>query len=263
MHRIYWFSGTGNTLKLARDFSRGLGEAELIPIASLQDKEAVEFDADCVGIFFPVYCFGLPRIVSRFLERAVKPDNSSPYIYGVCTSGGMPCATLQMADEILKGRGMGLSAGFSFVMPGNYIPLYGAPSEAKQRKLFDKASAKLQSAVASVKEKRQSRLESNSFVVNMLGKLVARRAIASLAGADRWFWTDGKCDGCGLCAKVCPARNIEMKAGRPVWKRNCEQCMACLQWCPKEALQFRKASLSRKRYRHPETNAQDIVLPPA
>jgi len=25
--------------------------------------------------------------------------------------------------------------------------------------------------------------------------------------------------------------------GRPVWQHHCEQCFACLQWCPKEAIQ--------------------------
>ena len=55
MHKIYWFSGTGNTYWLAREFAKSFPGAELISIASLDRSEDVVFDADFTGIFFPVY----------------------------------------------------------------------------------------------------------------------------------------------------------------------------------------------------------------
>ena len=51
MHKIYWFSGTGNTYWLAREFARHFPGAELISIASLDRSEDVVFDADFTGIF--------------------------------------------------------------------------------------------------------------------------------------------------------------------------------------------------------------------
>ncbi len=248
MNRIYWFSGTGNTLKLAQDFASQLGDAELLPISSLPQQET-PLDGDTVGIFFPVYCFGIPRIVSRFLIRARVRSGKQPYIYAVATSAGMTGAALPMAKELLAKSGLELSAGFSFTMPGNYIPLYSAPSETRQKKDFDKAAIKILSSVLAVKERRSLKPESSFFPMNIIGRLVARRAISCLAAADRWFWFDSKCDCCGLCAKICPVSNIELDGGRPKWKGNCEQCMACLQWCPKEAIQFRNATANRKRYR--------------
>ena len=250
MNRIYWFSGTGNTLKLAQDFAAAFGDAELVPITSLPQQET-PLEGDTVGIFFPVYCFGIPRIVSRFLIRARVRNGKSPYIYAVSTSAGMSGSALPMAKELLAKSGLTLSAGFSFNLPGNYIQLYGPPGEARQKKEFEKAAKKLVHAVKAVNDRKILKPERSFFPMNIIGKLVARRAISCLPAADRWFWVDSKCDCCGLCAKICPVSNIELDGGRPKWKRNCEQCMACLQWCPKEAIQFRNASEGRRRYRCP------------
>ena len=33
---------------------------------------------------------------------------------------------------------------------------------------------------------------------------------------DRDFWTDKKCNGCGICGRVCPVGNIAFESGKPV-----------------------------------------------
>ena len=73
MNRIYYFSGTGNTLAVARKIAELLGDTELIAIADLQRGEDVDFgDAERVGIFHPVYCFGIPNLVAQFIGRIKK-----------------------------------------------------------------------------------------------------------------------------------------------------------------------------------------------
>ncbi|MDR3121471.1 MAG: flavodoxin, partial [Clostridiales bacterium] len=39
----------------------------------------------------------------------------------------------------------------------------------------------------------------------------------------------------------------------------CEQCMACIQFCPKRAINYRDKTQKRKRYHHPDITAQDLV----
>lgn len=76
---------------------------------------------------------------------------------------------------------------------------------------------------------------------------------------DGDFWVDEKCNGCTICAKVCPVGNITMSADKPVWSHRCEQCLACIQWCPKEAIQYGKKTPNYERYHHPEVTLKDIV----
>lgn len=56
---------------------------------------------------------------------------------------------------------------------------------------------------------------------------------------DKGFYTDERCVGCGVCAKVCPTQNIAIQKKRPVWNRRCHGCMACVAYCPTKAIQFK------------------------
>jgi MinD superfamily P-loop ATPase len=49
-----------------------------------------------------------------------------------------------------------------------------------------------------------------------------------------------RCNGCGICARICPVKNIDLAKGRPVWRYHCEQCLACLHWCPRSAEEYGK-----------------------
>ncbi|MGZ7136213.1 MAG: hypothetical protein ACXVHY_10080, partial [Methanobacterium sp.] len=65
---IYYFSGTGNSLIVARDIAEKMN-GNLISIPSVMDKQSLTTDADVIGIVFPVYYVGLaniPLIVQQF-----------------------------------------------------------------------------------------------------------------------------------------------------------------------------------------------------
>jgi flavodoxin len=51
---IYYFTGTGNSLAVARDIALKT-DGKLIPIPSVMDKEIIKTDADVIGIVFPTY----------------------------------------------------------------------------------------------------------------------------------------------------------------------------------------------------------------
>jgi len=255
---LYCFSGTGNSLVVARDIAAGLGQTEIIPLARAL-REGVKNRSERIGIVFPVYIWGLPLVVADFLKK-LKPSDAT-YFFAVCTYGGFPAGTLVQARKLLAANGVKLSAGFGVKMPGNYAPLYGAIPEEKQAQLFAAEKDKVQKIIRAVKERKAASPEKSSFVINYIfTDIVYKFSAPHMPVMDSKFMADDKCNSCGVCARVCPAKNIELKDGKPVWLHRCFQCMACLQWCPVEAIQYGEATAKRKRYRHPGVKLDDFLI---
>ncbi|MFA6431697.1 MAG: EFR1 family ferrodoxin [Candidatus Margulisiibacteriota bacterium] len=254
---IYYFSATGNSLAIAKDIAAGIPDAKTINIAKAI-KEELDLSADAIGIVFPVYMWGLPLIIVDFLKKFANIKNK--YIFAAATYGGFPGATLQQAANILNDHGTKLNAGFAVNMPGNYTPMYGAKPKNKQEALFNKAEKKVQEIIRIVSSKQDHKIEKNSFLINLLfSSFLYKGGIKTISKADLKYWADEKCDGCGICAKVCPVNNIKIENNKPVWLHHCQHCLACLQWCPKEAIQFGNSTSKRKRYHHPRVALNDIL----
>ena len=54
MMEIYYFSGTGNTLFVARELQQRFPEAELVPLASVLNQDVIRSSAKTVGLVFPI-----------------------------------------------------------------------------------------------------------------------------------------------------------------------------------------------------------------
>ncbi|MCX5748894.1 MAG: EFR1 family ferrodoxin [Candidatus Saganbacteria bacterium] len=254
---IYYFTGTGNSLVVARDIAEKLGDTQVISIPhALKTGDFPE--AERVGVVFPVYIWGMPLIAAKFLKRL--PLRKDVYLFAVATCGGFPAATLLQAEKIIKEKGFKLSSGFGMLMPGNYIPMYGAKPPQKQAKQFKKEKEKVKKIADIVSAKKTAKIEKNNFIVNALfSGLLYKGAAKQIHKMDKNFFADEKCNSCGICEKICPVNNIKMISGKPVWQGGCEQCLACLQWCPEEAIQFGKSTSKRKRYHHPDVELSDII----
>ena len=58
--------------------------------------------------------------------------------------------------------------------------------------------------------------------------------------AQASFVVTPACNGCEFCYRICPAGNIEMVYGRPIFLSNCTGCLACYHRCPQEAITFNR-----------------------
>lgn len=255
---IFYFSGTGNSLKIARDLAGELGDSRLISIPAVVFEEDVASTAPRVIIVFPVYMFGLPLIVVKFIEKLKVTSGQS--IFGVATSGGKPGNALGQMEKLFSAKGVKLAAGFAVKMPGNYTPLYGAVSEEKQKAIFDAAGIKVKKIASAIRDGRASGVEKSSFLANLIfSGIIYKWLSPHIPYMDRRFWATSACITCGTCVKVCQVNNIEIVNARPSWLHHCEQCMACLHWCPVTAIEFSNTTRGRKRYHHPDISVNDII----
>ena len=76
---IYYFSGTGNSLHIAKELEKRIPGANLIPMASLLKKDVIKTGSETVGFVFPVHVMSVPIPVMKVTERSATSTNRSPY----------------------------------------------------------------------------------------------------------------------------------------------------------------------------------------
>jgi ferredoxin/flavodoxin len=278
---IYYFSGTGNSLVVARDIAQKL-KGELISIHSVMDTEMITTDADVIGIVFPIYYLGtvnIPLIVQRFVMKL--DEISTKYIFAVCTYGGGSGSTLTILDEMIKSRGGRLAAGFGVQMPQN---AFRKPFENKTKLYNNWNEKKLPFIYEKVKVKKKGRFDTDGLFIGLIVTIIEKmmkidflkpiflKSMKNTAHLrensnftfdeivpfmDRSYSTDENCTGCGTCSKVCPVNNIKMADDRPVWQHHCENCLACIKWCPQKAIHG--YGELPKGYHHPDVKVSDML----
>jgi ferredoxin len=254
---IYYFTGTGNSLAAARKIAAVLGDCELVPVALLQNTQEITPAAERVGIVCPVYFSGLPVMVAEFAGHLDL--SQATYVFAVVTFGGSGASSaLRQLDSIIrKRRDRGLDAGFMVKMPGNYILMYSSPAGKKQENILARADAELD-GIAAALNRCESRILPSSFLADLVHALMYPRFAAHVHDNDRKFSVNENCTSCGICAAICPAANIELTDGRPVWKHHCEVCCGCIHLCPAGAIQAGPGTTSRLRYRNPSVSIGDL-----
>ncbi|CDM69992.1 Hypothetical protein CM240_2875 [Clostridium bornimense] len=254
---ILYFSGTGNTYDVASKLAKRCN-LKLINIASLIEEEELEIKCETIGIAFPIYYGGIPKIVNGIISK-MKFYNE-PYIFALSTYGGMPGNPFKILERILKEKEGTLGSGFLVNMPGNYLPRNGARRSSVQIRNFKRADKKIEEVTELIISKKVLQYEKSPYIIDRPFSNFLEKRIEKLSGYDVNFRVDDKCDNCGICIKICPVKNINVESGTLRWLEKCEQCMACIQYCPRKAIQYGKKTSKKKRYTNPNVDYLKVLL---
>jgi ferredoxin len=253
---LCYFTGTGNTLAVAKELAAGLEDAELLSIARMDGYDVLG-ETEAIGVLSPVYVWGLPRRVVRFLRALQAPADA--YLFSVVTCGGTPGPAHVQAEQLLKRRGLALSAAWGVQMPSNYIVFVGAEPRERQAQHFAAAAAKIAEIAADGQARKTQPIERPALGKHLMLRLLYNLSMPMFPQLDRLYHVDDSCQGCGTCARICPVGNIQLVDERPRWRHRCEQCLACLQWCPQQAIQLGIHTADRERYHHPQIRVEDLM----
>jgi ferredoxin len=273
MTKIYYFSGTGNTLWSARRIAELLVEdgsikhpigvehpsgagagAGVFNISREMRRPRICIEADAAVIMFPAYAYQMPLMVRRFL---VKADIRAPYIAALVTYGSSPGGALAEASRILTRKKTPLSFAGGIPCVENYIPIFGVPSEKTRTKRLAMQEAETEARARDIRARKICReawtFRPFSVVVSTLFRIAKTAFVKGYAVTER-------CNGCGLCASLCPAHAIAMEERKPVFSSACEHCQACLNWCPARAIRYIRITPDSERYHHPDIRIGDMAV---
>ena len=94
--------------------------------------------------------------------------------------------------------------------------------------------------------------------VGIISKAFYQLYLKEYPNSDKGFLVTSDCISCGTCQQVCPSGNIILKNGKPVFQHHCENCLACLHWCPKNAIEWKKTTIKKQRYHHPQISCSEL-----
>ncbi len=256
---IYYYSGTGNSLSVARQVAGHLGHTDLISIYRLRDDAKVPEEYDRVGICAPTCFIQAPRIVREVCEKLEILRSQKVFILATCgASDGFLRIDLK---KTLAPKTDHPIQTFLVPMPPNHIVGFDPFPDEKVRGYLDGERER------TPKISEEIRTDAPPEVIQAPDReklTQSSRSFNSGLGVDRdstvcEFYASAACTKCGTCVKLCKNKNITLTEDGVVWGQDCQQCMACIQWCPNEAVRHPNVPEERKRYRNPDVTLEDML----
>lgn len=253
--KVYYFSGTGNSLWTAKKISENLSGSELLPINYKTMESTEEIDSEGIVIVYPSYAYGLPKMVRKFLQ---KTKITCSYFAAIVTYGTHYGRSLTEAKVILKRKKVVLNYADGIRCVENYIPIFGAQKPALIEERINSQKEKTETIIKNIQNTVQKKTRGFHPVSNAFSKLflVFKSILTIFYSVDK-----KKCTGCAMCRDVCPGAAVKIKKSRPKFKgKKCEQCQACLNICPKKAITFLRMRKKTPRYIHPDINYKELIV---
>lgn len=253
---VYFFSGTGNSLRAAKNISSYLNipARKLINIRYKKYFQIPEkTGTGIVGIVFPAHGFTAPWTVIRFALAMPRGRGAKAFVavtrggtrpFRIFFLPGLSGSASFIIALILLAKGYRVKGTAGIDMPSNWMSLHWGLHKKNQEYIFRKSDKKIRKFSARIASGKRYFFTVNNFIefisgcallpVSFLYLIIGRFGLAKI------FYANTRCNGCGLCARECPLGAIIMKGPihpRPYWTFSCESCMHCMGYCPEKAVE--------------------------
>lgn len=244
---IYFFTGTGNTFlatsKIAKILENNNCIVNIFDIAKI-DVKSINL-SHTIGIGFPIACWNTFPIVKTFINNLPIVDGTTK-IFIFTTMGDSSLNAASNFGHVLKNKGYKIIGVHGFLMPNNFIAVQKETKNIKKREM---AYKKIEVFVKSLIEENAKPIKTNLLfkfcfaITNFITDIWKSKLFQKIV---KFKTQENKCIKCGLCAKICPAKNIGLEGIYPTFKaQNCQICMRCISYCPQKAI---KSFLIKKTY---------------
>ena len=255
-------SGTGNTYRVGRWIE------EIAQLHKVKAQAVMIEDADfssnldqthsfLLGLLFPTHGFMPPWSMIKFLFRIPRRRNTPAMC--IATRGALRIGPLQIpgasgfasffAAIVMLLKGYRVRAVFSLDMPSNFINFHWGLHPKNIGKISRKTRYRLKLLIPRILNGQKILITRNNlweslwccFLLWLVPILPIAYLIIARMFMAKVMFSSNKCVGCGLCARLCPNDAIQMRSvgskRRPYWTYHCENCMRCMGYCKKKAVE--------------------------
>ncbi|EGW38167.1 EFR1 family ferrodoxin [Desulfosporosinus sp. OT] len=232
---FFYYSGTGNTLLIVNEMIKIFSEKEIhVHSHKIEHTDPKKIDTGkTLGFAFPVAFQSAFPFIWNFINNLPQAKGTS--VFMIDTMMAFSGAIVGPLKKVLISKGYTCIGAREIVMPNNWFPKK-IDDEKNRKKINDGLEKARKYAEELIDDKASwNRIPflSKGLYHICCNDLMMKRI--NLADGRRITVDKEKCLRCGLCSKLCPVNNIEMKE-YPVWHNSCEVCMRCLSFCPVNAV---------------------------
>lgn len=267
---LRYFTGTGNSLKVLKTCNSIFSESgNLTKISEISRNETVLPESDLVGFCFPVYAFGIPRISKKYLQN-LKKFKEKQKVFILITAGYMDESgfAVKECEQILTKKNCEIIYSAIIQMPVNWTtspkPPF-PPSRDEAVEIIDKGVIKCkqiaEDIMRGIKKHHRFNFPKRYSKIKFYWEYIAFKYLG-IQNMWRLFNVYETCNGCQLCAKICPTNSIRMVDNKPAWSKTCEQCMRCVNICPKESIYQIQGgdTIGKNKYLEPSFKPKKIAI---
>ncbi len=251
---VFAFSGTGNSRYIARRIAGALQE----DIIDLNEKIKASNNSQMqtgqhIIVVTPTYAWRIPRVVSEWISKTALVG--AERVWFVMDCGGEIGNAAKYNRRLAEQKDLHYMGTAQILMPENYIAMFGAPRVEEARKIVEKAEPDIDAAIAHIKAGQSFPTPRNNLYDRVMSGPVNPIFYQFFVKAAAFHANDA-CIGCGQCVKNCPKNNIQLENRKPIWGKDCTHCMACICYCPTEAIEYGKKSIGKPRYHFEQLKIQ-------
>ena len=252
---VFYFSGTGNSEFVATTIANFLGLKKFfIPEFDIKN---IEEPTNHLIFVFPVYSWGIPPLVEKFIFdlpeyfwENIKIKNINLACIMVC--GDEVALAPEMFMKTLGKVNIEVNSIWSVIMPNNYVLLPGFDVDSKdvENKKLEECKGRILEIAGNISNSSKRIDVVRGSMPWLKTKLVYPLFKKWGIFPKKWHYTPS-CISCGKCAAACPMCNVEMQNGHPQWGSRCCSCLACYHICPVHAVEYSTFTSKKGQYFFP------------
>lgn len=234
---LIYFSGTGNTRKVAELFEKYFKSFDIIVDLHEIDKifkNKIEINYekyDVIGFGYPVYGSNLPRLVREYFSCLPIISDKRTFLFKTAGRVFLEGGSTSKIRNNLNKMGFNVMNESLFPMGANSHMVY---DDELIKELYLSANDRVKKVAEEILLGNEN-LQENKFKDRLVTSAI-ENVTRVLKMTMKKVEVKDSCILCGKCVRECPVENIEIENNKILFGDKCMSCMRCFYNCPKNAL---------------------------